>query len=118
MEPDHVPQQWNRQQLLEHEGRQTRVRLILKVLIKLVWNYRSQKRYIPYSDTLLAPSRPSRPESLPMSTYWSMNELMFFIKDNRIAGFWNEIQSLFRYRPALEYRPVTDFYGIPAEGYW
>ena len=34
-----------------------------------------------------------------------------------IAGFWNGIPSLFRYRPALEYRPVTDFYGIPAEGY-
>ena len=33
-----------------------------------------------------------------------------------IAGFWNGIPSLFRYRPALEYRPVTDFYGIPAEG--
>ena len=26
-----------------------------------------------------------------------------------IAGFWNGIPSLFRYRP------VTDFYGIPAE---
>ena len=36
--------------------------------------------------------------------------------DIGIAGFWNGIPSLFRYRPALEYRPVTDFYGIPAEG--
>ena len=34
-----------------------------------------------------------------------------------IAGFWKGIPSLFRYRPALKYRPVTDFYGIPAEGY-
>ena len=40
----------------------------------------------------------------------------FCIKDIGIAGFWNGIPSLFRYRPALEYRPVTDFYGIPAEG--
>ena len=36
--------------------------------------------------------------------------------DIGIARFWNGIPSLFRYRPALEYRPVTDFYGIPAEG--
>ena len=42
---------------------------------------------------------------------------LFCIKDIGIAGFWNGIPSLFRYRPALEYRPVTDFYGIPAEGY-
>ena len=41
----------------------------------------------------------------------------FCIKDIGIAGFWNGIPSLFRYRPALEYRPVTDFFGIPAEGY-
>ena len=40
----------------------------------------------------------------------------FCIKDIGIAGFWNGIPSLFRYRPALKYRPVTDFYGIPAEG--
>ena len=33
-----------------------------------------------------------------------------------IAGFWNGIPSLFQYRPALEYGPVTDFYRIPAEG--
>ena len=44
-------------------------------------------------------------------------KLVFCIKDIGIAGFWNGIPSLFRYRPALEYRPVTDFYGIPAEGY-
>ena len=41
---------------------------------------------------------------------------LFTHRDIGIAGFWNGIPSLFRYRPALEYRPVTDFYGIPAEG--
>ena len=40
-----------------------------------------------------------------------------FFQNIGIAGFWNGIPSLYRYRPALEYRPVTDFYGIPAEGY-
>ena len=40
-----------------------------------------------------------------------------FFQNIGIAGFWNRIPSLFRYRPALQYRPVTDFYGIPAEGY-
>ena len=34
-----------------------------------------------------------------------------------IAGFWNTIPSLSRYRPALESRPVPDYFGIPAEGY-
>ena len=46
-----------------------------------------------------------------------MHETHEKLKDIGIAGFWNGIPSLFRYRPALEYRPVTDFYGIPAEGY-
>ena len=45
------------------------------------------------------------------------SRINFSFKDIGIAGFWNGIPSLFRYRPALEYRPVTDFYGIPAEGY-
>ena len=59
-------------------------------------------------------------QSIAISSNFSsaqFSRIYFSFKDIGIAGFWNGIPSLFRYRPALEYRPVTDFYGIPAEGY-
>ena len=70
----------------------------------------SQEEAVSNSDYL---EKPLLSQSANPLEFWNF----FCIKDIGIAGFWNGIPSLFRYRPALEYRPVTDFYGIPAEGY-